>query len=81
MLDELPYPIIYDGPPVNDEIPNEYEIHNALYRMRNRKSPGLTKITVDLLKEWYTLSHPPQEADFPRIPPEASQVFITTRIS
>ena len=65
MLDELPYPIIYDGPPVNDEISNECEIHNALYKMRNRKSPGLTKITVDLLKEWYTLSHPPQEAEVP----------------
>ena len=27
-------------------------------RMRNRKAPGLTEISVDKIKEWYNMAHP-----------------------
>ena len=51
MTDELPFEIHYSGPPIKDDIPDEIEIHNALFKRRNRKAPGLSKITVKLLKQ------------------------------
>ena len=50
--------INYEENDVDDSIPEEEEIIEALFRLRNRKAPGLTKITVEHLKEWYNLSHP-----------------------
>ena len=47
------------------EPPDEEEIRQALFRMRNRKSPGLTNITVEHLKEWYVLSHPNEDSEIP----------------
>ena len=44
---------------VQDNIPpDEDEIIMALVKMRNRKSPGLTQISVDQLKQWYRLANP-----------------------
>jgi len=56
--DVLPFDVEYDGNEVNDSVPNEEEIRAALFRMRSRKSPGLTKISVDHMKEWWQKAHP-----------------------
>ena len=37
----------------------------ALFKMRNRKAPGLTRISVDVLKLWYRLAHPEDEGEAP----------------
>ena len=50
--------INYEGSDVDDSIPEEKEIIEALFRLRNRMAPGLTGIMVEHLKEWYNLSHP-----------------------
>ena len=51
-LDETcPYDFQYDGRMVDDSIPLEPEIRQALFKMRSRKASGLTKISVDQLKE------------------------------
>ena len=57
LKDELPFEFIYVGEPVNDLIPTEDEIVTALFKMRNQKAPGLTKIAVDDLKKWYHDAH------------------------
>ena len=53
--------IDYEGNDVDDSIPGEKEISEALFRLKNRRAPGLTGITVEHLKEWYKLSHPEDE--------------------
>ena len=50
--------IDYDGEDVDDSIPEEVEIKEALFKLRNRTAPGLTGITVEHMKSWYRLSHP-----------------------
>ena len=50
MNSSLPFPIVYNGPEVPDGPPDEDEIHEALMKMKNGKSPGLTKITVENMK-------------------------------
>ena len=52
LTDDMPFDFDYDGPEVDDSIPSEEEIKRALFRMRSRKSPGLSLISVDQLKEW-----------------------------
>ena len=52
LTDDIPFDFDYDGPEVDDSIPSEEEIKRALFRMRSRKSPGLSLISVDQLKEW-----------------------------
>ena len=42
----------YNGDPIDDSIPQEEEIRAALFKMKNRKAPGLSKISVEELKEW-----------------------------
>ena len=49
---------LYDGPAVDDTTPTEEEIITALYRMRNRKAPGMTGITVEDLKRWEQGANP-----------------------
>ena len=49
---ECSYQFEYKRKEVDDSIPLEPEIRRALFRMRSRKAPGLTKISVDQLKEW-----------------------------
>ena len=46
---------------MDDSIPEEKEITEALFRLKNRRAPWLTGITVEQLKEWYKLSHPEDE--------------------
>ena len=46
--------------PINDDLPSEEELGEAL-KMRNRKAPGLTRITVDHLKRWYQGTYPENE--------------------
>ena len=58
MEDKLPFDFIYDGNEVNDFVPQEEEIVKALFRMRSRKAPGLSRISIDHIKKWYKLSHP-----------------------
>ena len=53
--------IEYEGNDVDYSIPGEKEISEALFRLKNRRAPGLTGITVEHLKEWYKLSHPEDE--------------------
>ena len=53
--------IDYEGNDVDDSIPGEKEISETLFRLKNRRAPGLTGITVEHLKEWYKLSHPEDE--------------------
>ena len=57
LSDICPYEFEYDGETVNDSIPSEQEIRNALFKMRSRKAPGLTQISVDQLKEWCDYVH------------------------
>ena len=56
--DVNPYDFHYEGEDVNDNVPSESEIITALFKMRSRKAPGLTRISVDHLKMWYNLAHP-----------------------
>ena len=42
---------------MDDSKPEEGEIIKALMRMKNGKSPGLTGITVEDMKEWYNLTY------------------------
>ena len=49
---------MYEGPEINDEVPTEEEIITALYRMRNRKAPGLTGISTEDLKKWEKGANP-----------------------
>ena len=49
---------LYEGPEINDEAPTEEEIITALYRMRNRKAPGLTGISTEDLKKWEKGANP-----------------------
>ena len=58
LTNELPFPIEYKGEEVDDSIPDEEEIRKALFRMRNKKAPGLMTITTEHMKLWYRLSHP-----------------------
>ena len=58
---ELPYDFQYDGPLVDDSVPEEDEIVTALMKMRNRKAPGLSKISVDQMKIWYRRAFPEEE--------------------
>ena len=58
LSDVNPYNFEYGGKEVKDDIPDEGEIIHALYQMRNRKAPGLTKISIDQIKRWYELAHP-----------------------
>ena len=61
MEKELEFP--YKGPEVIDNIPTEEEIIVALYRMRNRKAPGLTGITAEDLKRWEKGANPGEGMD------------------
>ena len=56
--DVLPFDVEYEGGEVNDAVPDEAEVKAALFRMRSRKSPGLTKISVDHMKTWWHMAHP-----------------------
>ena len=56
--DELPYEFEYEGDKVDDSIPKEDEIRQALFRMRSIKAPGLSRLSVDHFKEWYKLAYP-----------------------
>ena len=42
--------INYEGNDVDDSIPEEKEIIKALFKLKNRRAPGLTGITVEQLK-------------------------------
>ena len=53
--------ISYEGNEVDDSIPEEKEIIEALFRLKNRKAPGLTGITLEHLKGWYRLANPEDE--------------------
>ena len=57
LTDEIPFDFDYEGTEGDDSIPSEEEIKRALFRMRNRKAPGLSLITVDKLKEWCLAAH------------------------
>ena len=48
----------YNGEAVRDSTPDEGEIIKALFRSRSKKSPGLTRISIDHIKEWYKTAHP-----------------------
>ena len=60
-IEREPLNIEYDGEEVDDSVPEEGEIKEALFKLRNRKAPGLTGITAEHLKMWYRLSHPEDE--------------------
>ena len=62
----LPFDFQYEGRPVLDEVPSDGELGIALSRMRNRKAPGLSGLSVDTLKEWYRGAYPDRE----EIPPD-----------
>lgn len=41
-----------------DEVPSDEELDIALSRMRDRKAPGLSGLSVGTLKEWYIGAYP-----------------------
>ena len=53
-----PYEFPYDGEAIEDSTPTEDEIRSALFKMRSRKAPGLTKLSIDHIKRWYKQGHP-----------------------
>lgn len=55
LSDELPFDFDFDyeGDSVHDSVPDEEKIKFALFKMRNWKAPGLSRISVDDLKQWY----------------------------
>lgn len=61
--DDQPFDFEYDGDQVKGDILDKEEIRFALFKMQNRKAPGLTWITVDVLKIWYRLAHPEKKSD------------------
>ena len=74
LTDETPFPIHYSGNPVFDGPPNEEEVRQALFKMRNRKSPGFTNMTVEDIKKWYELSHPDLNKN-PNIQPDEDALY------
>ena len=62
MTNEIPLDFEYNGEMVKDEVPDEEEIQAALFKMRNWKAPGLTRISVDVVKTWYRLANPEEES-------------------
>ena len=62
---DLPLDFQPDADPVDDTVPKEEEIRRAVFRMRSRKAPGLTQVSVDHLKWWYSRSHPEREGTTP----------------
>ena len=55
---KLPFDFEYSGNAVEDRIPDEEEISRALFRMRSRKAPGLSNVTIDDIKVWYEDAYP-----------------------
>ena len=57
---KLPFNFEYNRNEVEDQIPDEKEISRALYkmRMRSRKAPGLSNVTIDEIKAWYKAAYP-----------------------
>ena len=51
---DLPFEFKPDNDPVDDSIPKEEEIRYGFFRMQSRKAPGLTMVSVDHLKRWYS---------------------------
>ena len=47
-LNNQPIDFEYSGEDVDDSTPDKEEIIRALFKMRNRKAPGMTKITADV---------------------------------
>ena len=62
----VPFDFDYEGREVDDSVPHDDEIRRALFRMRSRKAPGLSRVSVDLLKSWYTRAHPREGDPEPR---------------
>ena len=54
---------------IDDSVPTEDEITQAVKRLKNGKSPGASKMTAAHLKKWYRQAHPLKEEDVPE--PEA----------
>ena len=50
MEDELPFEFNYEREEVN-------KVRRAVFCMRSRKAPGLTNVSVDIIKAWWKLSH------------------------
>ena len=78
--DTMLYKFEYNGPGIDDSVPNEEEITFALMQMRNGKAPGLTKISVDQLKDWYRRAHPKQPRNGPPVPVDPTAVQIWGRV-
>ena len=74
--DELPFDFDYKQDLVVDYVLNEEEIKFALFKMRNRKAPGLSRISVNVLKQWYRDAQP--ENDDKAVTPSALQRWDTT---
>ena len=55
---KLPFKFDYDGEEVKDHIPDTQEIIDAVFKMCSQKSPGLTNVSVDIIKAWYKLGFP-----------------------
>ena len=59
--DGLPFDFKYDGDQIMDEVPTDGELGIVLSRMRNRKAPGLSGLSVDTLKTWFRGAYPERE--------------------
>ena len=60
-----PIPLHYEGDPINDGPPTEVEVVQALKRLRFGKSPGVSGIRAEDLRQWHKLAREPEENAVP----------------
>ena len=68
-----PIPTMVTPAPVDDRVPTEDEIADAVYRLKNNKATGPTGMKAEHFKEWYEAARPepkPGEPDAPVPRPE-----------
>lgn len=69
-----PIPIHVQPKPINDTVPSEEEIQNAVSHLRNNKASGPSKMKGEHVKEWLDRAYPepqPGDEDLPVPHPEA----------
>ena len=77
--DKLRFDFEYDRNVVPDEVPDNNEIKDAVFKMRNRKTPGLSRLSTDIIKGWYRMAFPKKGEGEPDL--EALELWNTIVIA